>query len=194
MLGVLARSCTACSPTNGATGRRQRISALTRTASWTPICTLSPGPWRPGPASDGRRSPAEACATRSHLIMYTYERYADRLTAGLPGDQAGRRTGGATGRCQYYADTSPPALPPQTARLLTAGAPGRCLVSCYGGVGIASLRATATLVQWVRGPRAVAGRCLGRCPGGAPSDRWSRGASPVSRFRFRGRCRLCQHT
>src|SRR5262249_10485836 len=192
MLGVLARSCTACWPTNGGTGRRQRISVWTRTASWTPICTLSPGPWRPRPPSDGRRSPAEACATRAYLIMYT--RYADRLIAGLPGDQLGRRTGGATGRCHDYDETSPPALPPQTGRPLTVGTPGRCFMSCHDGVGIASLRATATLPRWVRRPCAVAGRGLGRRPGGAPSGRRSRRASPVPRFRFCRRCRLCQRT
>src|SRR6266516_2580506 len=193
MLGVLARSCTVCWPMNGGTGQRQCIPVWTRIASWTPICTLSHGPWRPGPPSDGRRAPAEACATRSHLIMYTREQYADRLAAGLPGDQVGRRTDGATGGCHDYDATSPPALPPQTARLLTVGAPGRCLVSCHGGVGIASLRATATLARWVRGPGAVAGRRLGRRPSEAPSGRRPRGASPVPRFRLRGRCRLCQH-
>jgi EAL and modified HD-GYP domain-containing signal transduction protein len=43
MPGVLVRSCMACSPTNGGTGRRQPSSALTKTALWTPICTPSPG-------------------------------------------------------------------------------------------------------------------------------------------------------
>src|SRR5262249_2497424 len=93
-----------------------------------------------------------------------------------------------------YDETSPPALPPQTARLLTVGTPGRCLVSCYGGGGIAPLRATATLAQWVRGACAVAGRCLGRAPGGACSGRRSCGSSSVPRFRFCGRCRLCWRT
>src|SRR5262245_21126564 len=114
--------------------------------------------------------------------MYTCEWYADSLTAGLPGDQAWRRAGGATGRCHAYDEISPPALPLPTARLLTVGALGRYLVSCHDGVGIASLRATATLIRWVRGPCAVAGRCLGRRPSDAPSSRRTRGASPMPRF------------
>src|SRR2546427_8514266 len=174
----------------------QRISLWTRTASWTPICTPSPGPWRPGPPSAGRRSSAEACATRSHLIMYTHERYADSLTAGFPSSlsQRERELGGLHLIAEHdYDTTSPPALPPQTARLLTVGAPGRCFVSYHAGVGIASRRATATLARWVRGPGAVAGRCLRWRPSDAPSGRRSRGASPVPRFRLRGRCRLCQH-
>src|SRR5262249_35929569 len=190
----LAGSCTACWPMNGATGRRQCIPVWTRIASWTPICTPSPGPWRLRPPSDGRRSPAEACATRSYLIMYTHERYADSLTAGFPSSLSQRqRELGALHLITEHDDdaTSPPTLPPQTARLLTVGTPGRCLVSRHGGVGIASLRATVTLARWVRGPCAVAGRCLGRRPGGAPSGRRSRGASSVPRFRFCGCCRLC---
>src|SRR5207244_10434708 len=95
--------------------------------------------------------------------------------------------------CHDYDETSPPALPPQTARLLTVGAPGRCLVSCHGGRGIASLRATAALTRWIREPDTVAGRCLGRRPRDAPCGRRSRGASPVPRFRLRRRCRLCQY-
>ena len=126
--------------------------------------------------------------------MYTHERYAHRLTAGLPGGQVGRRTDGVTGRCHDYDETSPPTLPPQTARLLTVSTPGRCLVFCHGGMGIASLRATATLVRWVRKPCAVAGRCLRRRPGDTPSSRRTRGASPVPRFRLRGYCWLCQRT
>src|SRR5262245_20587693 len=163
----------------------------------------------------GLRYPLSLCRARLGC-QWTHFRSSWGSKESTPGAAThciGRCADEAMEGCHADDELAPPAMPPYLldaarevqqyptrelpaglAASTMAGGAGVCPVSCHGGRDVACLCTTAASARRLRGTGAMAGWRLGRCPGSTPGSRRCRRASTVSRFRLRGRCRLCQCT